>query len=241
MGLTPWCAPTDPQRFGETLGAFANRFAWFGTPKPFDTLTQTFIETPHGALNAHHYRYALEMSTFIVEAEPKAFAGLGFDGKDEAQSAQLCAELFADTLAGAPLLTNRSQWRQFPKLWCRSWVAGNRVLLGDAAHTAHFSIGSGTRLAMEDAIALTRAIASHDELTEALRALRDRTHPDRRENCFSCQYVGCLVRPVCRQDGTWLRWILRLTTSRVPGGSIWIDCDSSHRISCALMRHMQRG
>lgn len=169
-GLNSVVRATDPQRFGETLGAFANRFAWFGTPKPFDTLTQTFIETPHGALNAHHYRYAPEMSTFIVEAEPKAFAGFGFDGKDEAQSAQLSAELFADTLAGAPLLTNRSQWRQFPKLWCRSWVVGNRVLLGDAAHTAHFSIGSGTRLAMEDAIALARAIVGHDDLTDALQA-----------------------------------------------------------------------
>ena len=169
-GLNSVLRAADPQAFGETLDTFANRFAWFGTPRPFDTLTQTFIETPHGALNAHHYRYAPAISTFIVEVDPQAFDGFGLAHLDEAQSAGLCARLFADTLAGAPLLTNHSHWRQFPKLWCSRWVAGNRVLLGDAAHTAHFSIGSGTRLAMEDAIALTRAIADHDDLTDALFA-----------------------------------------------------------------------
>ena len=95
---------------------------------------------------------------------------IGFANINEAQSADMCAALFADALGGAPLLTNRSVWRQFPKLWCRRWVAGNRVLLGDAAHTAHFSIGSGTRLAMEDAIALARAIADNTTLEDALSA-----------------------------------------------------------------------
>ncbi|MFY0610368.1 MAG: FAD-dependent monooxygenase [Hyphomicrobiaceae bacterium] len=169
-GLNSAVRATDPQGFGETLGAFENRFAWFGTTRPFDTLTQTFIETSHGAMNAHHYRYTPDMSTFIVEAEPQAFAGLGFDEMDEARSAQKCAALFGQALDGAPLLTNHSHWRRFPKLWCRHWVSGNRVLLGDAAHTAHFSIGSGTRLAMEDAIALARALKDHDVLNDALSA-----------------------------------------------------------------------
>lgn len=169
-GLNSIVRAADPQAFGETLDTFANRFAWFGTPRPYETLTQTFIETPHGAMNAHHYRYAPAMSTFIVEADPQAFDGLGLSDMDEAQSAERCAGLFADTLSGAPLLTNHSLWRQFPKLWCRRWVSGNRVLLGDAAHTAHFSIGSGTRLAMEDAIALARALADHDDLADALQS-----------------------------------------------------------------------
>ena len=176
-GLNSVVRAADPAAFGETLSAFTNRFAWFGTPKPFDTLTQTFIETPHGALNAHHYRYTANMSTFIVEAAPEAFASLGFDGKSETEAAQICAALFCDALGGAPLMINRSQWRQFPKLWCASWVAGNRVLIGDAAHTAHFSIGSGTRLAMEDAIALARAIAAYNRLPDALEAYQSERIP----------------------------------------------------------------
>ncbi|MGI9480286.1 MAG: FAD-dependent monooxygenase [Hyphomicrobiaceae bacterium] len=171
-GLNSIVRAADPIGFGETLGAFDNRFAWFGTKRPFDTLTQTFIETPHGAMNAHHYRYAPDMSTFIVEADPQTFFGLGLADTNEAQSAAICAQLFADALDGAPLLTNQSHWRQFPKLWCTQWVSGNHVLLGDAAHTAHFSIGSGTRLAMEDAIALARDIAYPDALQDALSAFQ---------------------------------------------------------------------
>lgn len=169
-GLNSIVRAADRQGYGETLGAFDNRFAWFGTPRPFETLTQTFIQTPHGAMNAHHYRYRPDMSTFIVEADARTFAGYGFKNLGETQSAELCATLFAETLQGAPLLTNNSVWRQFPKLWCTQWASGNRVLIGDAAHTAHFSIGSGTRLAMEDAIALARAITEHDVLHDALNA-----------------------------------------------------------------------
>ncbi|MFT5507239.1 MAG: 2-polyprenyl-6-methoxyphenol hydroxylase-like FAD-dependent oxidoreductase [Hyphomicrobiaceae bacterium] len=169
-GLNSIVRGSDPAAFGETLGAFDNRFAWFGTTQPFDTLTQTFIETPHGPMNAHHYRYSSEMSTFIVEAAAETFAGYGFADMDEASSAEVCAGLFADALGGAPLLTNRSIWRQFPRLWCSRWVSGHKVLIGDAAHTAHFSIGSGTRLAMEDAIALARSIGEHDNLADALSA-----------------------------------------------------------------------
>jgi 2-polyprenyl-6-methoxyphenol hydroxylase-like FAD-dependent oxidoreductase len=169
-GLNSIVRGSDPVAFGETLSAFDNRFAWFGTTRPFDTLTQTFIETPHGAMNAHHYRYSSEMSTFIVEAAAETFAGYGFADMEEASSAEVCAELFADALDGVPLLTNRSIWRQFPRLWCTRWVSGNKVLIGDAAHTAHFSIGSGTRLAMEDAIALAKSVAEYDNLTDALSA-----------------------------------------------------------------------
>jgi 2-polyprenyl-6-methoxyphenol hydroxylase-like FAD-dependent oxidoreductase len=128
-------------------------------------------------LNAHHYRYAPAMSTFIVECDPQSFAAHGFAQMDEQASAAACAELFADTLEGAPLLINRSQWRRFPRLWCDNWVVGKRVILGDAAHTAHFSIGSGTRLALEDSIALTRALCQFDELETALQEYQRQRQP----------------------------------------------------------------
>ncbi|WP_371038525.1 benzoate-CoA ligase family protein [Rhodosalinus sp. FB01] len=167
-GLNSLVRQSDPQGFGETLSHLENRFAWFGAPRAFDTLTQSFLRTEKGALNAHHYRYAPEMSTFIVEATPESFAAHGFGEMTEAESAAACAEIFAEVLEGAPLLTNRSHWRRFPRLWCRRWARGNRVILGDAAHTAHFSIGSGTRLAMEDAIALVAALEAGATLDAAL-------------------------------------------------------------------------
>ena len=160
----------DGEAFGASLEHFENRFAWFGTRKPFDTLTQTFVGTAHGSMNAHHYRYQPAMSTFIVEADAATFAAHGFADMDEAQTARACEAVFADALDGAPLIANKSVWRRFPKLWCERWVAGNRVLLGDAAHTAHFSIGSGTRLAMEDAVALARAVRDHDDPGAGLAA-----------------------------------------------------------------------
>lgn len=167
-GLNSLVRSTDPDGFNPRLEHFSNRFAWFGTPRGFDTLSQTFIQTDKGAFNAHHYRYAPKMSTFIVECTDDAFRQWGFAEMDEEESARICGEIFAETLEGAPLLTNRSVWRQFPRLWCSSWISGNRAILGDAAHTAHFSIGSGTRLAMEDAIALVQSLAKYGDVQESL-------------------------------------------------------------------------
>ena len=176
-GLNSAMRNADPDAFAPNLDYFDNRFAWFGTPREFETLTQTFIEGPAGVLNAHHYRYAPGRSTFIVECDAASFSAYGFADMDENKSASRCAELFADTLGGAPLECNHSHWRQFPRLWCESWVAGNRVLLGDAAHSAHFSIGSGTRLALEDAIALVKSIRGHDDLDAALAAFESERLP----------------------------------------------------------------
>ena len=174
-GLNSLVRRTDEAAFETALSHFDNRFAWFGTTRPFDTLTQTFVETRLGALNAHHYRYTPDRSTFIVECDAATFAAYGFEAMDEDSSARICEEIFADTLEGAPLVTNRSIWRRFPKLWCGRWASGNRAILGDAAHTAHFSIGSGTRLAMEDAIALVRALQEAPDLDAALETYqRDR-------------------------------------------------------------------
>jgi 2-polyprenyl-6-methoxyphenol hydroxylase-like FAD-dependent oxidoreductase len=176
-GLSSLLRRSDEERFAPRLDHFANHFAWFGTPRSFSTLTQTFIRSKHGVLNAHHYRYAPQMSTFIVECDPECFTAHGFAQMDEQESARCCAELFAETLEGAPLLVNHSVWRRFPRLWCDNWVAGRQVILGDAAHTAHFSIGSGTRLAFEDAIALVRALRQCDDCEAALLEFQRQRQP----------------------------------------------------------------
>lgn len=158
------------QEFGTTVTLLKNRFAWFGTRRRFKTLTQTFKKAD-GNFNAHHYRYSPEMSTFIVETDEKTFVRLGLDKLDEAASAALCGNIFADELGGLPLVTNKSVWRQFPKIRNDKWSVGNLVLVGDSLRTAHFSIGSGTRLAMEDVIVLDKVLAAHPgDVTSALAA-----------------------------------------------------------------------
>ncbi len=144
--------------FASSLSYLGNKFAWYGVEKPFDTLTQTFVETEYGPFNAHHYRYTPQMSTFLVECGRETWLRAGFATMSEAESCKLCAEIFADTLDGKPLIANKSNWRNFPLLWNDRWSHLNMVLVGDALHTAHYSIGSGTRLAMEDVIALVEAL-----------------------------------------------------------------------------------
>lgn len=164
--------------FGTTIRPLDNRFAWFGTTKPYSTLTQTFVDTPHGPFNAHHYSYAPGMSTFIAECGPETFARAGLDAMGEEDSARACETFFADALDGHPLVTNRSLWRRFPQIRNERWHVGNVVLVGDALRTAHFSIGSGTRLALEDVIALNRALASHgDDVAAALPAYEAARRP----------------------------------------------------------------
>jgi 2-polyprenyl-6-methoxyphenol hydroxylase-like FAD-dependent oxidoreductase len=149
------------QEFRAGVTYLTNRFSWFGTSQNFDTLTQTFRRTPIGDFNAHHYRYAPGRSTFIVETNAETFARVGFERMADAEARGICQKIFADALGGHPLISNNSVWRQFPIVRNEHWSHGKYVLLGDALHTAHFSIGSGTRLAMEDAIALDKALALH--------------------------------------------------------------------------------
>jgi 2-polyprenyl-6-methoxyphenol hydroxylase-like FAD-dependent oxidoreductase len=160
-GVNSLVRRSQAEAFGAKVSYLTNRFAWFGTTKRFDTLTQTFIETEHGQFNAHHYRYSPELSTFIVEMNQATFERMGFAMLDERASRQQCERLFAAALDGHALISNNSVWRQFPLVHNERWSHGNCVLIGDALHTAHFSIGSGTRLAMEDAIALDKALAKH--------------------------------------------------------------------------------
>jgi 2-polyprenyl-6-methoxyphenol hydroxylase-like FAD-dependent oxidoreductase len=145
----------------------SNRFAWYGTSQSFECLTLTFRENEHGAFVAHHYRYSPGMSTFIVECDEAAWVRAGLGRMPDAESRAYCEGLFAPDLGGRPLVSNKSVWRRFPLLSNRRWSAVHSstaaVLIGDALRTVHFSIGSGTRLALEDAIALDRAFAECGE------------------------------------------------------------------------------
>jgi 2-polyprenyl-6-methoxyphenol hydroxylase-like FAD-dependent oxidoreductase len=164
--------------FGTRVELLHNRFVWYGTPRPFGTLTQTFVSTEHGCMNAHHYPYASGMSTFIVECDPACWQRAGFAQMDEASTRTELQRLFADTLGGLPLVANKSLWRQFPKIRNARWGVGNRVLVGDALRTAHFSIGSGTRLAFEDVIALAKALREHGaDVPAALQAYEAARRP----------------------------------------------------------------
>jgi 2-polyprenyl-6-methoxyphenol hydroxylase-like FAD-dependent oxidoreductase len=164
--------------FGTSIRTLRNKFAWYGTRRRFATLTQTFIATEFGPANAHHYSYSPDMSTFLVECAPETWERAGFDGMDEARSLALCERLFADALGEERLVSNRSVWRNFPVIRNERWSVDNVVLIGDALHTAHFSIGSGTRLAMEDAIALARALREHpDDVRSALEAFEAARRP----------------------------------------------------------------
>jgi 2-polyprenyl-6-methoxyphenol hydroxylase-like FAD-dependent oxidoreductase len=166
------------REFGATTRLLTNRFAWFGTSKPFETLTQTFIETERGFFNAHHYRYEPGLSTFIVEVDQASFARAGFAQMNDAKTRALCERIFSKVLDGHALISNNSTWRQFPIVHNDRWRAHNTVLIGDALHTAHFSIGSGTRLAMEDAIALDKALAEHSaDIGTALAAYETTRRP----------------------------------------------------------------
>jgi 2-polyprenyl-6-methoxyphenol hydroxylase-like FAD-dependent oxidoreductase len=145
--------------FGTTVSHLTNKFAWFGTPTPFRTLTQTFVSNEHGSFNAHHYRHSPAMSTFVVECDAATWQRAGFPAMDEASTIAYLEKLF-----GHRLVSNKSVWRNFPNVRNKRYFSGNTVLIGDALRTAHFSIGSGTRLAMEDAIALVKAFESADPL-----------------------------------------------------------------------------
>jgi len=153
------------EHFGVDIQVRRNKFFWFGTPKAFDAFTFAFEKTEAGWIWAHAYRFEDGFSTFIVEMEPETWAGLGFDRMDQPEAIALCERIFAKYLDGAPLLSNATHlpgpqaWLNFRRIVSDRWSYRNLILLGDAAHTAHFSIGSGTKLALEDAIKLAEVLS----------------------------------------------------------------------------------
>lgn len=152
-----------------------NRFVWLGTTKPFPAFTFYFRSNEHGLWRVHAYQYEPGRSTFIVECTEEAWEAAGMNDASEAETLAYCADLFAEELDGHELIPNRSVWRSFPTIRCARWHHDNVVLIGDSAHTAHFSIGSGTRLGMLDGIALREALLDSDSIGAALeRYERDR-------------------------------------------------------------------
>ncbi|HET9203727.1 MAG TPA: bifunctional salicylyl-CoA 5-hydroxylase/oxidoreductase [Acidimicrobiia bacterium] len=164
-----------------------NKYIWFGTPKVFDEFNFIFEDTAAGMVWAHIYPYGDEGSTFIVEMPPETWAALGFDatvadesttGLSDERALRGCEEIFAAHLEGSPLRGNNSRWLQFPTVACERWHHGNVVLMGDAVHTAHFSVGSGTKLAMEDAIALARLLVSEPDHETAFEQYEENRRPE---------------------------------------------------------------
>ncbi|GAA3392855.1 FAD-dependent monooxygenase [Streptomyces roseoviridis] len=153
-------------RFGAEVTSGRNHYVWLGTTKVFDSFSFAFKETAHGWIWCYAYGFSGEQSTCVVECGPDAWTGLGLDRMNEADSLRLLEKLFADLLDGEPLIGRGeqagtaapAQWLTFRTLTNRTWHHGNLVLLGDAAHTTHYSIGAGTTLALEDALALAAAL-----------------------------------------------------------------------------------
>ena len=146
----------------------SHRYIWYGTNHLFHGLTLTFRENAAGTFAAHSYKFNKQTSTFIIECDPQTWKSAGFEEKSDLDTRAYLAEVFARDLHGQPLLSNNSKWIQFLLVKNENWFFENLVLLGDALHTAHFSIGSGTKLAMEDAIALAEAFQQTSAVNEAL-------------------------------------------------------------------------
>lgn len=166
------------REFAPRLEWLTNRFAWYGTEQPFECLSLTFRTNADGSFVAHHYRHSREMSTFVVECDAATWRRAGLDRLGDEESRLYCERVFTSDLNGHELVSNKSIWRQFPLLATGQWHAGNVVLIGDALRTVHFSIGSGTRLAFEDAIALDRAFGeAGTDVSGALAAFERERRP----------------------------------------------------------------
>jgi len=163
--------------FNPTLDARAHRYIWYGTRNLFHGLTLTFRENEAGTFAAHSYKFNKDTSTFIVECDPQTWLNAGFAELNDEETRTYLAEVFAKDLQGEPLLSNNSKWVNFLLVKNRVWSFENVVLLGDALHTAHFSIGSGTKLAMEDAIDLARCFAEVPTVCDALNTFEARRKP----------------------------------------------------------------
>ena len=166
-GINSVVRSTFAARFRPSIEYLSNKFAWYGTAQRFGHLTLTFRASRDGAFVAHHYRYSPSMSTFIVECDAPTWERAGFARMSDAESRAYCEQVFAPDLDGHSLVSNKSVWRNFPLVTNERWTFGNVVLIGDALRSVHFSIGSGTRLAMEDALFLSRAFSAERESVPA--------------------------------------------------------------------------
>ena len=175
------------KEFGTKIELKKNRFVWLGSTKPLDAFTYFFRSTPHGTIVAHSYQYEEGMSTWIFECSDETWQKHGFEVTNEEDTMTKIAEIFKEELDGHPLISNKSHWRQFPHVTNENWYHNNIVLLGDAKATAHYSIGSGTKLAMDCAIGLSDAVIANPNNVQAAFEQYDKT---RRNTVEMIQYAA---------------------------------------------------
>jgi anthraniloyl-CoA monooxygenase len=174
-GVSSRLRQRNAEHFGTTVARGRNKYIWLGTSKVFESFTFPFVQTHAGLIWAHAYGFDSENSTFIVETSPETWRGLGFDGLSPDQTMRLLEGIFQASLDGHPLrpqvgTLDTAPWLEFQTVTNRRWRHGNLALMGDAAHTTHFTIGSGTRLALEDAIGLAGQLRKHGDISSALEA-----------------------------------------------------------------------
>jgi anthraniloyl-CoA monooxygenase len=167
-GVNSFTRRTRPSAFGVREHVHGTKFVWLGVDRAFTAFTFVFRDTPYGMFQVHAYPFDAGASTFIVECHESTWRAAGLEAATEDDTIAFCEQLFAEELEGRRLLSNRSLWTSFVTVRCDSWHDGRVALMGDAAHTAHFTIGSGTKLAMEDAIALAQALRRHKDVPAAL-------------------------------------------------------------------------
>jgi anthraniloyl-CoA monooxygenase len=182
-GVASWVRDALATELQPSVDVRPNKFTWLGCTVPYRAFTFLFQDTPYGMFRVHAYRYHEHGSTFIVECREPTWRAAGLADADEDRTLAIVGDIFKDHLGGHTLIKNRSIWRNFPTVRCAKWSAHAPngtpvVLLGDAAHTAHFSIGSGTKLAMEDSIVLRDELLAHRDLASALAGYEAKRRPE---------------------------------------------------------------
>ncbi|NEX91443.1 bifunctional salicylyl-CoA 5-hydroxylase/oxidoreductase [Caulobacter sp. 17J65-9] len=233
-GLNSKVRNAKPDVFGADVEVRANKFVWLGTHKAFDAFTFIFEETEAGWIWAHAYRFEDGASTFIMECSEETWRGLGFDRMDQDETCRAGERIFARWLDGQPLMSNArhlrgSAWLNFPRVLCKTWRDGKVVLMGDAAHTAHFSIGSGTKLALEDAIKLAEVLQGPGGLDQKLDAYQ----AEREVEVFKLQSAA-------RNSTEWFEHLERYT-ALAPEQFAYALLTRSQRVSHENLRVRDRG
>jgi len=222
-----------------------SRYAWFGADLAFPVFTYIFRETEWGLFQAHCYPFDEARSTMVLLISEDTWRRAGLDELDEQASLELCERVFAEDLGGRRMLSNRSLWTSFPWIRCETWHADNVVVMGDAAHTAHWSIGSGTRLALEDAIALARAFVRHPEREAALAAFELERQPDVRRlqeaSRVSCDYFQSLQRYFTFEPLQFAYQLMTRTPRVTHTGLTVRDADFVRRVDARFMERATGG
>jgi 2-polyprenyl-6-methoxyphenol hydroxylase-like FAD-dependent oxidoreductase len=237
-------AHRDRFKTAENVGR--NKYIWLGTSRVFDTFTFAFVDTEAGWIWCHAYGFDRDTSTFIVECSPETWTGLGFDRLGDDDTIVLLEQLFASQLDGHPLRANgRARWLNFRTLTNEQWHHGNLVLMGDAAHTTHFTIGSGTKLALEDALELAAALREGAKLRPALESYETRRRralvPAQSDARFSAQWFETIPRYACLEPEQ-LFALLRERRSpllpRIPAPAYYRLHQATHEV--AALRKLRR-